>query len=82
MVEYQTHQCYQPLSHIVINEGMRIGEIPSQFYLLFGAMSCPGNGVLNKLQFAHRHGRCAAGPVLLFSAPQRYSQISSLRQKC
>lgn len=68
MVEYQAHQCYQPLSHAVINGGMRIGEIPSPFYLLFGAMSCPGNGVLNKLQFAGWHGRCAAAPELLLRA--------------
>lgn len=52
MVGYQTQQCYQPLSHAVMNGGVGIAEIPSQFYLLFGAVSCPGNGVLNKLQFA------------------------------
>jgi len=38
-----------PLSHKVMNEGTRIGEIRSHLYLLVCTVSRPGNGVLNKL---------------------------------
>lgn len=37
------------LSHKVIYEGTRIGEIRSHFYLLVGTVSCPGNGVFKQI---------------------------------